>query len=102
RLCPDDTSKAERFEVFCRGMELANGFHELTDAVEQHQRFSTDLDQRGRAERPAVAIDEPLIAALASGLPACSGVALGFDRVVMLAAGSNDIAEAMAFDIARA
>ncbi|MCZ6827240.1 MAG: EF-P lysine aminoacylase EpmA [Gammaproteobacteria bacterium] len=102
RLCPDDTSKAERFEVFCRGMELANGFHELTDAVEQRQRFSTDLDQRGRAERPAVAIDERLIAALASGLPACSGVALGFDRVVMLAAGSNDIAEAMAFDIARA
>lgn len=102
RLCPDDPRKAERFEVFCQGMELANGFHELADAAEQRQRFSNDNKLRKRAGRPAIAIDQPLIAALAKGLPACSGVALGFDRVVMLATGSSDIADVMAFNITRA
>ncbi|MCH9027530.1 MAG: EF-P lysine aminoacylase GenX [Proteobacteria bacterium] len=102
RLCPDDPGKAERFEVFCQGMELANGFQELVDPVEQRQRFAHDAELRERAGRPAIAIDQRLIAALAQGLPACSGVALGFDRVVMLAAGSNDIAEVMAFNTARA
>ncbi len=102
RLCPDDPGKAERFEVFCQGMELANGFQELTDPTEQNRRFANDLELRKRAGRPAIAIDRRLLDALAQGLPACAGVALGFDRVVMLAAGSNDIAEVMAFNIVRA
>lgn len=102
RLCPDDPGKAERFEVFCQGMELANGFQELADPVEQRRRFTRDAELRRRAGRPAIATDRRLIAALAHGLPACSGVALGFDRVVMLATGSGDIAEVMAFNIARA
>ena len=101
RLCPDDRGKAERFEVFCDGMEIANGFQELTDATEQQQRFSNDNELRRQAGKRAIAIDQRLIAALAKELPACSGVALGFDRVVMLAAGSSNIAEVMAFDIAR-
>jgi lysyl-tRNA synthetase class 2 len=102
RLCPDDPGKAERFEVFCDGMELANGFQELTDATEQKQRFSNDSKKRQREELPTIATDRRLIAALADGLPECAGVALGFDRVVMLAAGADNIAEVMSFDITRA
>jgi lysyl-tRNA synthetase class 2 len=90
---------AERFEAYLDGIELANGFHELTDAAEQRQRF--DRDQRTRAQRglPAVPVDERFLAALSHGLPACSGVALGFDRLVMLAAGATSITEVMTFPI---
>jgi lysyl-tRNA synthetase class 2 len=102
RLCRDDPGKAERFEVFCAGMELANGFQELTDAVEQEQRFSSDNKKRQRDKLPTIAADQRLIAALADGMPECAGVAVGFDRVVMLASGSSDIAEVMSFDITRA
>jgi elongation factor P--(R)-beta-lysine ligase len=93
---------AERFEAFIDGMELANGFHELADAGEQRQRFLRDLESRAARGLPAVAMDEHLLAALESGLPACAGVALGFDRLVMLAAGARRIEEVIPFPIERA
>ncbi len=93
---------AERFEAFINGMELANGFHELTDAVEQQQRFEQDLRSRAAQEMPAVPMDEQLLAALQSGLPTCAGVALGFDRLVMLAAGADSIEDVITFPIERA
>jgi len=92
---------AERFEVFCDGLELANGFHELADPVEQRGRFEADLAERRRPACPGCG-DERLLAALAAGLPDCAGVALGVDRLVMLAIGSRDIADVIAFPIDRA
>ncbi|HVA55722.1 MAG TPA: EF-P lysine aminoacylase EpmA [Gammaproteobacteria bacterium] len=93
---------AERFEAFLDGMELANGFHELADAEEQRQRFDQDLKLRAVQGLPAVPMDEHLLAALQSGLPPCAGVALGFDRLVMLAANVGTIDEVITFPIERA
>jgi lysyl-tRNA synthetase class 2 len=93
---------AERFECYLAGLELANGFNELGDAREQRRRFERDLAERARLGRPHVPIDERMLAALASGLPSCAGVALGFDRVVMLAAGAHRIDEVIAFPSERA
>ena len=89
---------AERFELYLGGMELANGFHELTDAAEQRQRFTVDLASREASRLSCVPMDERFLAALESGLPACAGVALGIDRLVMLAAGVKSISEVIAFD----
>lgn len=92
---------ASRFEVIVDGIELANGYDELRDAEEQAARFAADRDrrrQRGFAEPE----DDPyLLAALAVGLPACCGVAVGFDRLVMLRAGAARIADVLAFDVSR-
>jgi lysyl-tRNA synthetase class 2 len=88
---------AERFEVFFRGLELANGYHELTDASEQRQRFLADLEHRRALGRGEVPVDEKMIAALERGLPPCSGVALGFDRLVMLAANTASIRDVLSF-----
>jgi lysyl-tRNA synthetase class 2 len=88
---------AARFEVFGGGVELANGFHELKDPVEQRRRFEADRAARARAGRRAPPLDEQLLAALASGLPDCAGVALGFDRLVALAVGSANVATTMSF-----
>jgi lysyl-tRNA synthetase class 2 len=88
---------AARFELFAGGIELANGFHELTDPVEQRRRFEADRAARLRAGRRAPPIDEQLLAALAAGLPDCAGVALGFDRLVALAVGCANVAAAMSF-----
>jgi len=94
---------ASRFEAFWGNLELANGFHELGDAVEQRRRFDADLLERRRRGRPPHVPDERFLAALGSGgLPACAGVALGFDRVVMIAAGAGRIDEAIAFPAERA
>jgi lysyl-tRNA synthetase class 2 len=93
---------AERFELFVAGMELANGFHELADPAEQRRRFETDLARRRAAGLPEPPIDERLLAALVAGLPDCAGVALGFDRLVMLAAGARSIEEVLAFPVDRA
>jgi len=93
---------AERFELYLSGVELANGFHELTDAVEQRRRFEQDALQRreqGVAELPH---DEHLLAALESGLPPSAGVALGFDRLLMVATGQPMIDGVIAFPIDRA
>jgi lysyl-tRNA synthetase class 2 len=94
----DDVQVGQRFELYVDGLELANGYCELTDAREQRRRFEHDNDlrrERGQSERP---VDEYLLAALAQGLPFCSGVALGVDRLLMLAVGATDIREVLAFD----
>jgi elongation factor P--(R)-beta-lysine ligase len=102
RLDPRDRRVARRFEIYLDGVELANGFHELADAGEQRARFERDLAERRGRGLPAVPLDERLLDALAAGLPDCSGVALGFDRVVMLAAGARRIDEVIAFPVERA
>jgi len=102
RLDAGDPRVAQRFEVFLDGIELANGFGELTDASEQRRRFERDLDERHRRGLPTVPMDERLLAALEAGLPSCSGVALGLDRLLMLALGVSDIADVLAFPIDRA
>jgi elongation factor P--(R)-beta-lysine ligase len=102
RLDPDDARAAQRFELYCDGIELANGFHELASAAEQRRRFEQDLRERRRLELPEASIDERLLAALEAGLPDCSGVALGFDRTLMLAAGATRIDAVLPFPIERA
>lgn len=93
---------AERFEAYVEGIELANGYHELIDPIEQRRRFELDLAARRRAGLPSVPIDEHLLAALEAGLPPCAGVALGIDRLVMLATGASHIDEVLTFPIDRA
>jgi lysyl-tRNA synthetase class 2 len=93
---------AERFEVFVEGVELANGYHELTDSAEQRRRFEADIEMRKAQDLPEVPIDERLLAALDHGLPDCAGVALGVDRLIMVAAGTRNIADVLAFPIDRA
>ncbi len=88
---------AARFEVFARGIELANGFHELADAAEQRRRFEAEIDTRRRTGRHVPPLDETFLDALGSGLPDCAGVAVGLDRLVALALGADGIAAAMAF-----
>lgn len=97
-VAADDVSVGQRFELYVEGVELANGYCELTDAVEQRQRFARDnalRRERGQSERP---VDEYLLAALEHGLPDCSGVALGIDRLLMLAIGASRIQDVLAFD----
>jgi elongation factor P--(R)-beta-lysine ligase len=96
RLKPGDPPVAARFEVFSRGIELANGFHELADAREQRRRFAAELDARRDAGRHVPPLDEPLLAALAT-LPNCAGVALGLDRLIALATGHDDVASVVSF-----
>jgi len=102
RLDPNDSRCALRFELYCEGMELANGFHELASAAEQRARFEHDLAERRRRSLPADRMDEHLLGALAAGLPECAGVALGFDRLVMLLTGARAIDEVIPFPIERA
>lgn len=97
-----DGSVAERFELFLGGLELANGFCELTDASEQRRRFEHDLEERRRRGLAVVPIDERFLAALEHGLPSCAGVALGVDRLVMVATGATTIQEVLAFPLDRA
>ncbi|HVS03365.1 MAG TPA: EF-P lysine aminoacylase EpmA [Thermoanaerobaculia bacterium] len=102
RLRAGEPPVAERFEVYVEGVELANGFHELADAAEQEGRFLADLAERRRRGLPEVPLDRRLLAALEHGLPDCAGVALGFDRLAMLATGASAIEEVLAFPVARA
>ncbi len=97
-----DPPVAERFELYINGIELANGFHELTDAGEQRCRFAHDNQAREANGLRSMAVDENLLAALAAGLPACAGVALGFDRLLMIAAGCSSLTDVIAFPIDRA
>lgn len=101
RVRPGDPSLAERFELYVNGIELANGFHELGDPDEQRRRFELDNQARAAQGLPTVTLDERLVAALAAGLPDCAGVALGFDRLLMIAAGKDSLQEVMAFPIGR-
>ncbi len=84
---------AERFELYVAGVELANGYHELGDPIEQRRRFDTANRDREASGRLSLPIDEPLIRALGAGFPACAGVALGFDRLLMVAMGCDDIGD---------
>ncbi|MGH8201571.1 MAG: EF-P lysine aminoacylase EpmA [Steroidobacteraceae bacterium] len=102
RLDPHDPRAAQRFELYCNGIELANGFHELASAPEQRARFEHDVAERRRRDLPVTALDERLLAALTAGLPDCSGVALGFDRTLMLAAAAERIDAVLPFPIERA
>ena len=96
RVKPTTTPVAARFEAFCGGIELANGFHELNDALEQRRRFVGDVEKRRAAGRNTPPIDEQLLRALPS-LPDCAGVALGFDRLVALATGHEALEGVLAF-----
>lgn len=94
RACPDDPRFAERFELYACGVELANGFHELTDATEQRARFEADMDLKQALYGERYPIDEDFLDALGQ-MPDASGVALGFDRLVMLAAGARSIRDVL-------
>lgn len=102
RLNPDNPAVAERFELYFQGVELANGFHELGDSAEQRSRFEHELEERAVQGRETPPMDERLLAALESGLPDCAGVALGVDRLVMLAVGAVSLEEVIAFPLERA
>lgn len=93
---------AERFEIYFRGIELANGFHELTDAKLQKKRFQEDLAKRKALGLDEPAIDNHFLKALEKGLPSCSGVALGIDRLVALALNKASISDILSFDFSRA
>lgn len=88
---------ASRFEMYLDGLELANGFHELTHAPEQRGRFEQDMRTRASRGLPTSSVDECFLAALEHGLPECAGVALGFDRLLMCALRLSHIDEALAF-----
>lgn len=92
---------AERFELYVNGVELASGYHELGDGVEQRRRFEADNRKRAELCTKLVPMDERLLAAMESGLPDCAGVAVGVDRLVMLATGIADIDEVVSFPLDR-
>lgn len=97
RVSSTTPAVAERFEIYCNGLELANGFHELSDANEQCRRIDRELNERRQRGLPQVPVDQPFIRALQQGLPDCCGIAIGFDRLVMLAAGVDAIDKVIAF-----
>jgi elongation factor P--(R)-beta-lysine ligase len=101
RLDPQDARLALRFELYRNGVELANGFEELANAGQQRERFRTDQRIRATRGQPVPEMDEHLLAALRAGLPPCAGVAVGFDRLVMLATGARQISEVMPFAMDR-
>jgi lysyl-tRNA synthetase class 2 len=88
---------AARFEVFYRGIELGNGYHELTDPETQALRFEEDAQKRRELGLPSVPVDDRLLSALEAGMPPCAGIALGLDRLIMLALGKNMIQEVVSF-----
>ncbi|MEC8619825.1 MAG: amino acid--tRNA ligase-related protein [Pseudomonadota bacterium] len=96
RINPDGQTAA-RFELVIDGIEIANGYWELLNADEHRQRFKTDSEIRQQRGLPAMALDEAFLAALEHGLPECAGVALGFDRLVMLGVGAKALSHVTAF-----
>jgi len=97
RRCPGNAALADRFEVFHGDLELANGFVELQDANEQARRFEADRSLRRQRGKPVHSMDRRLIAALQAGLPDCAGVAVGFDRLLMIGEMSEDIRNVQTF-----
>lgn len=97
KIAPGNRFVAERFEAIVDGIELANGFNELTDATELRRRFKSDERRRNNESKSLPALDRRFLAAVEAGLPQCAGVALGFDRLVMLALGAEDIREVIPF-----
>ncbi|MFP3028965.1 MAG: elongation factor P--(R)-beta-lysine ligase [Arsenophonus sp.] len=98
----DDHRVADRFEVYFKGIELGNGFRELTDSEEQRERFEHDNQMREKIGLPKQTIDERLLAALDKVIHDCSGVALGIDRLIMLAVNAEKITDVISFSIERA
>lgn len=102
KISRDDPRVSERFELYFRGIELANGFHELNDASEQKARFQSDNQKRLELGLKKQPLDEELLNALAGNFPACAGVALGLDRLIMLASTQEKIKNVITFDFSRA
>jgi lysyl-tRNA synthetase class 2 len=102
RVRAGDPPVAERFELYWQGIELANGFHELTDVAEQRRRIEADQARRHETGLASAPTDIRFLAALEAGLPDCAGVALGVDRLLMLALGLSSLDEVLAFPIERA
>ena len=100
RLGPD--GRAARFELVVRGIEVANGYHELADGEELERRLTAAAGERARRRLPAIALDAALLAAHRHGLPDCAGVAMGLDRLLALKLGARSLAEVLAFDWQRA
>lgn len=102
KISVQDPRVAERFECYYKGVELANGFHELTDATEQKSRFEADNKKRQSINKKQKPLDHLFLAGLENGLPGCAGVAVGIDRLLMLALSKQDIASTMTFNITNA
>ena len=100
--CTDDDRFVERTEIFLDGIELGNGFHELQSPEEQRARFQQDQSQRKAQGLPSVEMDERLLGALGYGLPECSGIAIGLDRLLMVFSKLQSLTEVLAFPLARA
>lgn len=101
RIRPGEPPVAERFEVYIGPYEVANGYHELNDAAEQRSRFARDNEKRRARGDREMPLDEPLLAVL-DAMPACAGVALGIERLLMVLAGTDAIADVLAFPFAHA
>jgi len=97
RLCADDARFAARFELVVDGVELANGYWELTDPDEQRRRFAAEVEARRVRGLVEPTVDEKFLSALETGLPDCAGVALGVDRLLMLATGADRLSDVLAF-----
>ena len=97
---PNDTRLAERFELYIAGVEIANAFGELGDAAEQRRRFKADSALRQRLYGESLPMDEDFLAALEAGLPPSAGIALGFDRLVMLLVGAVHIEDVLWLPVA--
>jgi len=102
RIRRDAEPVAERFELYLEGMELANGFQELTNSSEQRRRFEADLRERSARGLDWLPLDEAFLAALEAGMPEAAGVALGLDRLLMIATGSTYIDQVLAFPVEQA
>ena len=101
RIRPGNPDVAERFELFVNGVEIANGFHELGDDVEQRRRFEAELLERRQGGLEIPALDERLLQALQHGLPNCAGVAVGLDRLLMARCAALNLEQVLAFPLAR-
>lgn len=102
RLTPENPRVAERVELFLGGVEIGNGFYELNDAEEQNRRFNAEIEIRKRNGAPEVVKDRRFLDSLEAGLPECSGVALGLDRMLLVNAGKKELKEILAFPMDRA
>lgn len=99
KIKADNSEVCERFELFLNGMEVANGFSELSDPLEQRERFLKDIELRKQKQLPVAPLDEHFLAALEHGLPECAGVAVGLDRLLMVLSGSDDIHDMHTFTL---
>ena len=95
---PDNSQTCLRFELIYRGIELANGYQELQDEVQQRKRFEQDLKWRSQQNKPCLPLDEHLLSALTHGMPACSGVAIGLERLHMCLTRANELKAVMGFN----